>query len=92
MRRHVRLQPAQLLAPRQASVPQKEDHFLERGVIRQRVDVVAAIAENSFFAVDETDFGFPGDHALQPRPRCRRQSHARPSPYFILGRPRRAVT
>jgi hypothetical protein len=72
MSHQVRLQPAELLAPRQALIPQQENYFLEGSVVRQRVNVIAAVTENPFFTVDEADFGFSGNYALETRPRCRR--------------------
>ena len=57
------------------------------GVVGQGVDVVAAIAQNAFVAVDEADFGFSGYDAFQTRSRCRCQE---PSlSYSILRPPRR---
>ncbi len=50
----------------QAAVPQQIDDFFKCGVVRQRVDVEALIAENPELAIDVTNFGLRGDDAFQP--------------------------
>ena len=49
------VEPRELCARRQGAVEEQVARFLERRVLRQVVDVVAAIDELSGFAVDEAD-------------------------------------
>src|SRR5262249_23351628 len=55
----------------QASVPQQVDNLFKSGVIRQRMDVVSAIAQDAGVSVDITDLRLSGDHAFKARPGCR---------------------
>ena len=57
---------------RQPAVPEEENDLLEDGVVRQRVNVVAAVAENSLVSVDITDFRLARDDAFQT---CCDRSH-----------------
>src|ERR1019366_8315858 len=57
----------------QPSVPKQEDHFLEIGMIGERVDVIAAIAQYAGVAVDVTNLALARNHAFQT---CRRCSHS----------------
>ena len=49
----------------QPAVPKEENHLLENSVIRQRVDVIAAVAENAQISVDVTDLRFARDDAFE---------------------------
>ena len=44
----------------QPSVPEEENHFLKAGVLRQRMNVKTAIAEDSLMSVDVTDLALAG--------------------------------
>jgi hypothetical protein len=57
----------ELLAPGEASLPEKEAHLFEGGVVCQVVDVDPAVGEDSAFAVDEADRRIGGDDVLEPR-------------------------
>ena len=59
----------------QPSIPQQEDDFFKGGVVGQRVDVIAAVAEDTRVSVDVTDLGLAGDDAFQTRYCC---AHAAP--------------
>ena len=49
----------------QAAVPEQVSGFFEGGLLRELVDVDAAVGEDAFGAVDETDGGLVGDDVLQ---------------------------
>ena len=55
----------------QPAVPEQPDDFFEGGVLRQRMDVVAAVAEDARVSVDITNLGFAGDDAFQTRARAK---------------------
>src|ERR1022692_1735134 len=73
----------------QPSIPQQEDDFFKGGIVGQRVDVIAAVAQDTRVSVDVTDLGLAGDHAFQTRYCC---AHTAPVPCFIVRlRPRRTA-
>ena len=59
------LQLFQFVPLRQPPIPQQEDDFFKSGVVGQRVNIIAAIAEYARVSVDVTDLGLAGDHAFQ---------------------------
>jgi hypothetical protein len=56
-------------------IPQQEDNFLKRGVLRQCMDVEPVVAEDPGFAVDVTNLRFSGNDAFES---CACTSHACP--------------
>ena len=69
------LEIAELRAGRQPMVPQKVADFLERGVARQIVNVVAAVGEHAAIAVEMTDGGGRRDDIFEPGPGLRGDGH-----------------
>src|SRR3984957_10565315 len=63
----------------QRAVPEQEDDFLKRSVVRQSVDVVAAVTEDAGIPIDVANLRLAGDHAFQTRHCC---AHAAPVPSF----------
>ena len=55
----------QLVARRQAAIPEEIGDFLERGPAGQLVDVIAAVDEFAFFAEDMAQRRRRGNHAFQ---------------------------
>ena len=64
LRGQIRLQLGQLARLGQPSIPEKEDSFLEDGVVRQGMNVIAAVAENTQVSVDVANLGFACDDAF----------------------------
>src|SRR5439155_24658952 len=72
----------QLLLARKPAVPQEEDDFLEGRVLDQVIDVVAAIDEAAFLAVDETDVRRRYDDVFETAPDS--GAHGLPSPKGVM--------
>ena len=51
----VRLQAIQFGLRRKGAFPEEPDDLLERGVLRQRMNIVATVAENPLVAIDVTN-------------------------------------
>ena len=49
----------------QPAVPKEVDDLFENGVVGQRMDVVAAVAEDAEVSVDITNLGLAGDYAFE---------------------------
>src|SRR5699024_7843966 len=62
----LRLEVAQFRTRGQAPVPQQEADFLEGGVGRQIVDVVAAVRQHAAVAIDPADRGGRRDDVFEP--------------------------
>src|ERR1019366_3258544 len=60
-------------------VPQQKDDFLKSAVVRQRMNVIAAVAQDALVSVDVANLGFARNDAFQP---SRHRSHRS----SILGR------
>ena len=75
MRRKLRLHFAKLCARWQSSMPQQMTHFLERGVLRKVVDVVAAIREHAPVAIEITNRGGCDDDVFEAGLRSGIYSH-----------------
>ena len=65
----------------QSPVPEEEDDFLESGVVRQYVNVEAAVAEDATGPIDVTNLGLACDDAFQT---CRDRFHTLRSPPRVL--------